>query len=433
MIRKLTFSVLVILFMAAVVVGFNGWKQRRADPTVPVVTGTISRVVVATGRVAPVTEIIIANKIPGRVKAVLAKEGDAVSVGQPLIRFDDEEYVTQVHMARTRIATAEAEVRRAQRGFEASRAQWVEAKSGPRPQEVERARAEIQEAQQRRRNAETERLRLKKLVDDGLIARSQYETGETEAEVTKARARGAEEALSLLLAGPKPETVDTFWALVQEAEASLRRADRQVTQAQAELEYARAVQKTTVVQATVNGKVIRKLVEPGEAVDIGIPLMIIGDVQKTIVKAEVDETDVGKLSLGQAVEITADAYPGRVFPGEVIEIGQAVGKRKIRPEDPVKIQDMKVLETKVEVLQGGADLKLGMTVDVKIIAAEKKNVLLIPKLLVSPGSLEAMVRVRGPQGVESRSISLGLRDDDMVEVTRGLRAGELVVVPVRSR
>lgn len=92
------------------------------------------------------------------------------------------------------------------------------------------------------------------------------------------------------------------------------------------------------------------------AAQIRAPLMVLGDVAKVIVKAEEDETDVGKLALGQAAEVTADAYPGRVFPGKIIEIGQAVGERKVKPEDPAKIQGMKVIETKIEVTEGDADL-----------------------------------------------------------------------------
>lgn len=359
-----------LLLVVAAIVGVHGWKQRLSRPAASIGASTAAEssaaVVVATGRVEPLTEVTLANKIPGRIKAVLAREGDRVGVGQPLILFDDEEYQTQFVTVQRRVATAEAEVRQAQRAFEASRAQWAETKSGARPEEIERARAEVEQARQRAMNAEVERLRSKQLFDGGYVARSQYDAAETEAEVAKARLRATEETLKLLLAGSKPETVEAAWAKVLEADAGLKRAEHRVAEARAELDHARAVLKTTIVESTVNGKVIRKLVQPGEAVDIGIPLMVLGDVQKTIVRAEVDETDVAKLALGQPARITADAYPGRVFTGTVIEIGQAVGKRKIRPEDPVKIQDMKVLETKIEVTQGGADLKLGMTVDVRI-------------------------------------------------------------------
>ncbi|HXG03282.1 MAG TPA: efflux RND transporter periplasmic adaptor subunit, partial [Candidatus Binatia bacterium] len=337
--------------------------------TVTVGRGTISQIVVATGRVEPVTEVVLANKVPGRVRAVLAREGDPVRVGQPIVLFDDDEFRAQRRLAEARLATARADVRRAERAVEAARARLNEVKSGARPQEVEQARAELDQARRRWENADRERVRALELYQRGLIAQAQYEAAATEAQVRQAQVRAAEEALDLLLAGPKPETVATALAQVREAEADLARVRAAVAQAQAELEHADALLRSTVVESTVDGRVTYRLVEPGTAVDIGIPLMILAAEGKVMVRAEVDETDVGKLDLGLPAEITADAFPGRVFRGRITEIGQSVGKRKVRPDSPTKIQDMKVLETKIEVGEGGEALRLGMTVDVKIIAA----------------------------------------------------------------
>lgn len=435
MTRRIALGVVAILFLAvAGVVGVNGWAKRLAGPSVTAVIGTLSQAVVATGRVEPVTEVVLANKIPGRIKAVLVKPGDRIRTGQALIQFDDEEFAAQMRMARAHLVTARAEVKRAERAVETARAQWVDVKSGPRPQEIERARAELEAAHQRARNAEIERGRYRKLADGGHVSLSQYDAREAEAKAEAARERAAEESLNLLLAGPKPETLQTAWARVEEATAVLTRAQTQVLESQASLERADAVQRTTVVESSVNGKVIRKLVEPGDAVDIGIPLLVLADVQKIIVKADVDETDVGKIALGQKASITSDAYPRRVFPGTVIEIGEAVGKRRIRPEDPSKLQDMKVLETKIEVTEGGLDLKLGMTVDVRIIAAYKERALLIPAYLAPPGTKETRVRVvSGFGGSEERLIRLGLRDDDNVEVVGGLEPGVRVLVRPTAR
>jgi RND family efflux transporter MFP subunit len=222
-------------------------------------------------------------------------------------------------------------------------------------------------------------------------------------------------------------------AQVQEAEAELRRAESQVPQARAEVEHTQAVMRTTIVESPVHGKVTRKLVEPGEAVDVGAPLLVLGDTRKIIVKAEVDETDIGKLALGQSVKITADAFPGRVYPGTVYEIGEVVGKRRIRPEDPTRMQDMKILETKIEVTDGAAELKLGMTVDVRILVAYKERALVIPKRLVPAGAREATFRVAGPGGPEPRVIKLGMSDDEKVEVTSGLAPGDRVLLASQRR
>lgn len=423
---------LVAAFMVALLgvigwVGWQTWSRRLAEPVIVASLGTISRTVVATGRVAPVTEIILANKIPGRIKAVLVNEGDAVEVGQRVILFEDGEMVAEMRMADSRVATARADVQRARRALEAARARWMEVKSGSRPQEVERARAEAEMERQRHHNAEMERTRYQQLVRDGYVARSQYDAAATEAAVARARLRVAEETLSLIRAGPKQETVQAAWAQVRESESEMKRTESYVTQAAAERERARAMLRTVTVESTVNGKVTRKMVEPGEAVDIGIPLMILSDVSRIIAKAEVDETDVGKLQLGQYAEVTTDAFPGRIFPATIYEIGQSVGKRKVRPDDPTKIGDMKVLETKLEVTRGGEDLRLGMTVDVKIFVAQKDKVVVIPRHLVTIGKKEAVVAVEGPGGPDSRRITLGVWDDARVEVTGGLSPGDRVL------
>ena len=429
--------VLLLLLVGIVVgggaFGFGEWRRGQADQTVTVRVGKIQQTVAAIGRVEPYTEVTLANKIPGRIREVLVREGDLIKRGQVVIRFDDAEPAAGVLMAEARIRTAQADVRRAARAVESARARWIEAKSGARPQEIERARAELAEAKEQQQFSEVERARMKRLMDSGFVARAQYDAEATNAEVWRARVRVAQENLNLLLAGPKAEKVAAAWAQVQEAEAELRRAESQVQQAQAELGVARATLGSTVVESTVDGKVTRKLVEPGEAVDVSMPLMVLGDLQKVIVKAEVDETDVGKLSLGQKAEISADAYPGRVFSGLVYEIGQAVGKRKVRPEDPAKIQDMKVLETKIEVVDGAEDLKLGMTVEVRILVANRDQVLVIPRRLVPPGAREATVRVQGRNGGEPRVVRLASRDDENVEILDGLRAGERIVVTTRGR
>jgi ABC exporter DevB family membrane fusion protein len=431
--RVVIVVVLLGVALGAVAYGYGQWRQGQGGPSVVVKVGNIRQKVAAIGKVEPFLEVTLANKIPGRISEVLVKEGDLVQRGQVVIRFDAAEPAAGVRMSEARIRTAQADVRRATRALDSARARWMDIKSGARPQEIERARAEAAEARQKQQFSEVELGRMKRLLDSGYIARAQYEAEATNAEVWQSRVRASQEALSLLLAGAKKETVAAAWAQVQETEAELRRAESQVQQARAELDMAQAALGSTVVESTLDGKVIRKLVEPGEGVDISMPLMVLGDLQKVIVKAEVDETDVGKLSLGQRAEITADAYPGRVFPGKIYEIGQTVGKRKVRPEDPVKIQDMKVLELKIEITEGGDELKLGMTVDVRIFVSQKDKVLVIPKGLVPLGAREATVRVEGPSGSVVRVIRLASRDDENVEILDGLKEGERFVVLGRGR
>lgn len=401
----------------------GGWRQ-PGSATAVVTKGGIDLTVAATGRVEPVTEVALANKIPGKIAAILVKEGDRVTEGQVVIRFDAADLRAQEGIAEAQVKTAEVSIEQARAGLEAARTRWIEVKSGARPQEIEQARAEAEQAGKTWEHAERERDRFMDLYRRGLIARSEFDRAERDAGVSKARLRAAEEHVNLLMAGPKAETVDAAWALVKQAEKQVAHAQAQRVQAQASLEHARALLANTVLRATVSGVVSHKLVEPGEAVDIGKPLLVLADVRKTIVKAEVDETDAGKIALGQVATVTADAYPGRVFRGTVIEIAPAVGKRTIKPEDPSKIGDMKILKTKIEV-ENPEGLRLGMSVEVKIQVARRERALVLPRKAVGAGSEGTVMVVQGGRA-EPRRVRLGLRDHLFVEVLDGLQEGDRV-------
>jgi hypothetical protein len=107
----------------------------------------------------------------------------------------------------------------------------------------------------------------------------------------------------------------------------------------------------------------------GESVSPDVPntaLFIVADTRTLRVRVEVDETDVGKIRLGQHAYATADAYPNRQFWGRVVRISQVLGKKNLRTEEPAERVDTKILETLVE-LDSGQRLPLGLRVDAVIL------------------------------------------------------------------
>lgn len=181
------------------------------------------------------------------------------------------------------------------------------------------------------------------------------------------------------------------------------------------------------VTAPIPGKVIRKFVEDGEFARAGAPLMTVADLSKIIVRAEVDQTDISFLKVGQPASITADGFAGRSFTGTVLEMGQSVGVRKVRHEDPSKIQDRKVLETKIE-MKNASELKLGMTVEVKVEVFRKDKVLLVPKRSLHTEKNQTVVEVLVGSTPVKKPLMLGGSDDWDVEVVKGLKAGEIVIL-----
>jgi RND family efflux transporter MFP subunit len=211
-------------------------------------------------------------------------------------------------------------------------------------------------------------------------------------------------------------------------------ADAKRDLARAHLEMAEALLKDMHIASPVLGLVIAKYREAGESVKAGLPILTIADVSAIRVRAEVDEDDVGHLALGQEASITSDAYPGRVFTGKVIEIGERVGKRSIKLEDPSRITDTKVLEAKIELPPSvKSDLKQGMTVDVKIDVVRRDHVLKIPRRAIQQDENGSFVRVlkddRPKSRPEIRRVVPGAMDRWDAEILQGLQEGEKVVIP----
>lgn len=180
------------------------------------------------------------------------------------------------------------------------------------------------------------------------------------------------------------------------------------------------------MRAPFTGKVIRKWVEVGETVQPGKPVCTLADVSVIRVHAEVAESDVGGVKLGQEVVVTADALPGQEFYGRVTQIGDQIGKKSVISDDPAVLVEASVLLVKIDLQQGAEALKFGMTVDVELRQGEKVGALLIPYSAILRERGRTYVWVKGSQGIEQRKVVLGLKGGGQVEVLSGLAEGESV-------
>ncbi len=203
----------------------------------------------------------------------------------------------------------------------------------------------------------------------------------------------------------------------------------QIKKSEADLQYAEALLENTYIRAPFSGKIVRRFLDPGETITLEklLPIVTIADVSKIIVRAEIDETDIRKVKVGQPAVITADAYPGEKFKGKVTEISSAVGKKKIISDNPAEMVDTKVLEVKIE-LDSGQKLNLGLNVDVTIFVHNKENVLALPLKAVRDLDGIASVKVKKNGSYEEKEVTTGLYDDENVEITSGLKEGDTVLL-----
>jgi hypothetical protein len=116
--------------------------------------------------------------------------------------------------------------------------------------------------------------------------------------------------------------------------------------------------------------VLRKHHRAGESVSnsstVPDPVLTIGDRKTLRVRVDVDETDVSKVSLGQRAYVTADAFGKQRFWGHVVRVGQQLGPKNVRTDEPTEKVDTKILETLVE-LDPGSNLPDGLRVDAFIV------------------------------------------------------------------
>ena len=141
------------------------------------------------------------------------------------------------------------------------------------------------------------------------------------------------------------------------------RADADVALARAALDEARAMLEKTIVRAPIDGIVLRRNRRAGESVSTQFdsPIVTLADRSRVRVRMDVDESDVAHLRVGQPAYVTADAFGDRRFAGAVVRIGQVLGRKNVRTDEPTERVDTKILETLIE-LSDGHELPLGLRV-----------------------------------------------------------------------
>lgn len=194
---------------------------------------------------------------------------------------------------------------------------------------------------------------------------------ELRAAVAEAEARVSEAASELRLAESEMVRARELWSAqvgtLQQYERALRDGDlarARQRSAGAQLNRLQASLQKSVILAPIDGIIVERTVEPGEAVDIGSPIATIVDPTRFRVDAEVDELDVARTRPGVPVRIAAEGFD-RQWSGRVVEVPFRVVGRSVKPADPAQPVDTRVLMVGVELLEP-TPLKLGQRVDVEI-------------------------------------------------------------------
>lgn len=262
--RRWPVLVVVLLLTAAA----SYWVWRRSEGPKPLVlSGAIEA-----------RDVEVGSLVGGRVARVHVDEGATVAAGDPIVTLETDLIDFQIREQEGRVASA--------------RANLAKAESGPRVEDIARARAEAA-------NAERERQRLDNLLQRGVIGQQQYDDAAT-------RARTAAETLLERERGNRPEDIAAARAAVASEEGRLAYLKRQ--------------REEQVVRAPAAGRIESIDLRPGDIVGPNQPVAKILEPSQLWVRVYVPEPQLGRVRAGQKVTLTVDTFPKREFSGHVVEI-----------------------------------------------------------------------------------------------------------------
>lgn len=335
---RLGIGIIGALICVAVLIALLGPKllERKPEP-VPVDPGSGAQGgVTAKGVVESGNDIELSSQVKATVSRVLVEDGAAVKAGQLLLEFDSTKIEAQRMQARAALAGAEARYR--------------ELTSGYRTEDVTVAKSGRERSLAVFTQAKDEYERQRRLYDKGATTLVELNRAEERLRVSEGELGGAEANLAKFRYGTRNEERD--------------QARAEVERAKAELSFIHGVLKDYRVYAPTSGLVAARFRDAGEGADVGTPLLHLINPETLRIRAELEETDVGRVKEGQKADVTMDAYHGKVFPGTVSKVFPVVLKKTQKSFDPMASFDINTQKIHIR-LDDYSGLKSGMTVTVR--------------------------------------------------------------------
>ena len=369
-------AAVVVVASAAAYLVFSGDKPgpAQAVKTVPVGREDLARVVLATGKIDPLSRVELKSRASGVVEKLLVDVADTVTAEQVVAELDKS-----ILQARTREARG---------SFEAARAELEKAQIEAEPTEFEYAQKDLD--------------RTKELFEKQLLSRADMDTSEKEFRMSSSRYQSARSRLAV--------------------------ARAQLIRAQAELDRADEELRNSRILSPIDGIVLSRDVEVGNAVASvvsaasgGTQIMTIADVTRMHVTGKVPESDVGKITIGMPARIGVESFRDEKFSGKVSRISP-LGREQ---------DNVTSFEVEVVIENDTRRLRTGMTANAEIILEEHLKTLVIPEAAIVYGEGgETSVDVSDPGSKTGRKkipIKTGISNGVKTEVVEGLKEGDLVV------
>jgi HlyD family secretion protein len=381
-----------------VVLGAGGYGVMAAlrpsheiDPSklATVERGDLARVVVATGKIQPLSKAEIKSKASGIVKKIYVDYGDRVKTGQILAELDKVQLEAAQRAAKANLQAAEAARNSSMAALERNK---VDAEGPDVPfLKLTQERAEHE-------------------FNEGVVSKSVVEDSEKNYRMALNKQASAQAALAV-------------------AHADIAKAEAQVAQSRAALDNAEEDLRNSTIVSPIDGLVLSRDVNVGDAVSSililgsqATPIMTLGDVSEVYVQGKVDEADIGKVYLNQPARIVVESFKDKKFNGKVTKISP-LGKEK---------DNVTTFEVRVSIQNSTLELRANMSANAEIMLEEKKNVLMVPEAaLIYDKERKAQAELLDPKGQNGKkkvNVKLGISNGVKTEILEGLNEKQQVIL-----
>ena len=324
--------------------------------------GPIISAVSTSGTLNAVITVQVGSQVSGQIKELLADFNSEVKAGLVIARIDPETFEAKVRQARAELDVARANVHIQRAGIERAQKELANAAAS-----LNSATARTEKARVTLVNAKRNLERRRTLFQSGSVSESQIDDAQTAHDQTLAQMNSekADERASESMVATREAALKTSRAQVDYAIEQVRQKEAGLNQAEVDLE-------NTFIRSPVDGVVIERAVDIGQTVAATFQapklFVIAQDLRQMQVETDVDEADIGRVDVGQEAIFTVDAFAGREFHGQVLQVRKA----------PRVVQN--VVTYTVLVSADNSELRLlpGMTANIQIIVDERQNALKVP-------------------------------------------------------
>ena len=321
--RIVPIVILLAVVAAAVVAGVAYARRTKANPNELRLAGNIE-----------LDEVEVSFRIAGRVAERTVGEGSVVQAGAVIARLDGADLTHDVNLRRAEL--------------DATAAKLQELQAGTRSEQIAQAAAALEQARAVAARTGSEYERSSDLLRKDVISKREFEAVQSAHRSARAAVEQAEQQLALLRKGPRAEELAG-------ARAQVERANEAIAAAETRASWTTAI-------APISGTVLSAVVEPGEQVAPGAPVVTLGNLDRIWLRAYVDERDLGRIRLNMPVQVLSDTYPDKRYRGRITWIAdeaEFTPKSVQTEKERVKL----VYRIKVAVENPNHELKPGMPAD----------------------------------------------------------------------